>query len=175
MGMAGPHALLRISFCVLASDIRSLAPRRFPRSKQPYYDALEQADTSWAKGELDLSAMEDILDEALASQLASVIEEAQNSRENQQLPRQPEGIRANDQWSSKPSSPGSSRKSTIEEMGWRKTLSIVLPIVIALSAGAWQLLLNWDHPSVKALREMVLPSGLEQSPPAVAPSSERSP
>ncbi len=51
-------------------------PEQIAANKAPYYDALETGDKRWADGELDLSALEALLDQCLAKQLLSVYEDA---------------------------------------------------------------------------------------------------
>jgi Fic family protein len=46
-------------------------PEQITQNKKPYYDALEAADQALNKGEADLSAMEELLSAALATQLAN--------------------------------------------------------------------------------------------------------
>lgn len=45
-------------------------PEQITQNKQPYYDALEAADKAWKGNVVDLSAMEELLSAALATQLA---------------------------------------------------------------------------------------------------------
>lgn len=47
-------------------------PERIAGKKKPYYQALEAADSAWAAGHLELSAMEDLLQALLAQQLLDV-------------------------------------------------------------------------------------------------------
>lgn len=54
-------------------------PEQIAADKTPYYEALEAADEAWKAGRLDLSAMEDLLDSHLATQLLSAYEDAKNS------------------------------------------------------------------------------------------------
>lgn len=53
-------------------------PEQIARDKGPYYAALEIADKHWERGKLDLSAMEQLLDECLAKQLLSAYEDAKD-------------------------------------------------------------------------------------------------
>ena len=55
---------------------RSALPDLLARNKQPYYDALEQADAQHLNGKLDVSAMEGLLSDLLAKQLLSVHQSA---------------------------------------------------------------------------------------------------
>ena len=55
---------------------RSSLPDLLARNKQPYYDALEQADAQHLNGKLDVSAMEGLLSDLLAKQLLSVHQSA---------------------------------------------------------------------------------------------------
>lgn len=57
---------------------RETLPEQIARDKTPYYQALEQADAHWAEGNLDLSALEDLLDKCLAAQLLSAYEDAKS-------------------------------------------------------------------------------------------------
>ena len=51
-------------------------PELISRDKQPYYRALEAADKSISQGSADVSGMEQLLEELLASQLLSVLNQA---------------------------------------------------------------------------------------------------
>jgi Fic family protein len=51
-------------------------PEQITDNRQPYYDALEAADETFVKGTLDLTAMEDLLSAALATQLLGYHESA---------------------------------------------------------------------------------------------------
>lgn len=53
-------------------------PEQIAADKSPYYAALEFADRHWAKGSLNLAALEDLLDRCLAKQLHSAYEDAKN-------------------------------------------------------------------------------------------------
>lgn len=53
-------------------------PELISKKKEPYYQALESADEACRQNEIDLTEMEIILDDALADQLASIIEDAQS-------------------------------------------------------------------------------------------------
>lgn len=53
-------------------------PEQIAADKQPYYDALENADDHWLAGSLNLSALEELLDSCLAEQLLNAYEDANN-------------------------------------------------------------------------------------------------
>jgi Fic family protein len=53
-------------------------PEQIATDKAPYYEALENADGHWSDGNLDLSALEALLDRCLAKQLLSAYEDAKN-------------------------------------------------------------------------------------------------
>lgn len=53
-------------------------PEQIAGDKRPYYEALEAADQSLEKGELDLDALEKLLGEQLATQLLSAYDDAKN-------------------------------------------------------------------------------------------------
>jgi Fic family protein len=53
-------------------------PEQIATDKAPYYGALENADENWSDGNLDLSALEALLDQCLAKQLLSAYEDAKN-------------------------------------------------------------------------------------------------
>jgi Fic family protein len=55
-------------------------PEQIASNKQPYYDALEKADTAWDKGKVNVSELEKILEETLAKQLLSVHRQATTGR-----------------------------------------------------------------------------------------------
>jgi Fic family protein len=48
---------------------RNSIPDQIAGDKTPYYRALEAADLAWEKGEVDLSAMKELLSSMLAKQL----------------------------------------------------------------------------------------------------------
>lgn len=48
---------------------RRIVPERIRANRQPYYAALQHSDAAWAKGNLDLSAMDDYLAGLLERQL----------------------------------------------------------------------------------------------------------
>jgi Fic family protein len=47
-------------------------PHRIAEDRQPYYEALDDADAAWKSGELDLGTMEALLEAYLAAQLSDV-------------------------------------------------------------------------------------------------------
>lgn len=51
-------------------------PEQIAANKPPYYTALEQADGHWVDGKLDLTDLEQLLDECLARQLLTAYEDA---------------------------------------------------------------------------------------------------
>jgi len=51
---------------------RNTIPEQIAADKSPYYRALEEADLAFKDGQLDLTAMEELLSELLARQLLSV-------------------------------------------------------------------------------------------------------
>jgi Fic family protein len=51
-------------------------PAQIARNKEPYYKALEAADGQWHSKRLDLTALEELLADLLAEQLASVHDQA---------------------------------------------------------------------------------------------------
>ena len=53
-------------------------PEQIAQDKSPYYVALEKADEYWAKGQINLSDLEALLDERLARQLLTAYEDAKN-------------------------------------------------------------------------------------------------
>jgi Fic family protein len=54
----------------------STIPEQIVADRQPYYVALDEADAAWGYRVIDLSAMEALLEHALAVQLSSVLEAA---------------------------------------------------------------------------------------------------
>jgi len=72
-------------------------PEFIARDKKPYYKALEAADESWKRGELDLSDMEELLKSCLAAQLIDVVEQASSPTilpsEPAAVPRAADGLR----------------------------------------------------------------------------------
>lgn len=73
-----------LSYFVLCARIgyrlpgHETVPEQIAANKTPYYAALEQADGQWKDGRLDLSALEDLLDQCLATQLLSAYDDAKN-------------------------------------------------------------------------------------------------
>jgi Fic family protein len=59
---------------------RKTIPEQIAADKTPYYKALEAADKEWEAKKLDLSALEKLLSDLLANQLASVHEQAVEGR-----------------------------------------------------------------------------------------------
>ena len=57
-------------------------PEQIAGNKAPYYAALERADEHWASGNLDLSDLEALLDQCLASQLLTVYHDASDPNSN---------------------------------------------------------------------------------------------
>ena len=54
-----------------------MADGRFTSDKKPYYDALEVADAAWkSTGQVDVSALETLLSDMLATQLLQGLKEA---------------------------------------------------------------------------------------------------
>ena len=51
-------------------------PEQIAADKSPYYDALEKADEAFEDGNLDLSALEGLLEACLADQLLSAFKDA---------------------------------------------------------------------------------------------------
>ncbi len=54
-------------------------PEQIVAQRQPYYAALDAADAAWLKGEVDVSVMEELLSELLATQLAQVLKKAKGT------------------------------------------------------------------------------------------------
>lgn len=71
-----------LSYFVLCAKIgyrlpgHQTVPEQIAADKTPYYAALEQADEQWRNGKLDLGALEDLLDQCLATQLLSAYDDA---------------------------------------------------------------------------------------------------
>ena len=72
-----------VSYVVLSAKLDSLLPgtptipEQIAAGKKPYYDGLESADQAWSKTEqVDVSALETILNTMLAAQLLSATREA---------------------------------------------------------------------------------------------------
>ena len=51
-------------------------PEQITENRQPYFDALDAADAAYAAGEIDLSKMENLLENMLGAQLYSLVREA---------------------------------------------------------------------------------------------------
>lgn len=57
---------------------RETVPEQIAADRAPYYQALEDADLHFAKGDLNLSSLEVLLDKCLATQLLSAYNDAKN-------------------------------------------------------------------------------------------------
>ena len=55
-------------------------PEQIAKDKNPYYKALEAADTEWEAGKIDLSELEKLLSSLLANQLVGVLEQATGNK-----------------------------------------------------------------------------------------------
>lgn len=53
-------------------------PEQIAENKQPYYEALEAADARWKEGQIDVTEMENLMEDWLAKQLASVLDAAKS-------------------------------------------------------------------------------------------------
>jgi hypothetical protein len=56
-------------------------PEQIAANKTPYYDALESADQAFKVGNIDVSALEKLLEAMLANQLVSAAREATGEAE----------------------------------------------------------------------------------------------
>ena len=73
-----------LSYYVLCAKVgyrlpgHQTVPEQIAADKAPYYAALEEADKHWSGDRLDLSALEALLDQCLATQLLSAYDDAKN-------------------------------------------------------------------------------------------------
>jgi Fic family protein len=71
-----------VSYVVLSIKLDSLLPgtptipEQIASNKDPYYNALEEADKAWASQKIDVSALEGLLGDMLAQQLLNAAKEA---------------------------------------------------------------------------------------------------
>jgi Fic family protein len=65
---------LKLGFTPPASD--KTVPELIGEDRTPYYAALRKADEAWAAGQLNLTAMEDLISSLLAAQLVHLLERA---------------------------------------------------------------------------------------------------
>jgi hypothetical protein len=71
-----------LSYVVLSIKLDSILPGtptipdQIAADKSPYYKALEVADKEWAKEKVDVSALENVIEEMLAQQLVNAAKEA---------------------------------------------------------------------------------------------------
>jgi Fic family protein len=71
-----------LSYVVLSVRAQSVfpgtptIPEQIVDNRNPYFDALDEADAAWAKGRIDLSKMEELLSGMLAKQLTNAYEMA---------------------------------------------------------------------------------------------------
>lgn len=147
-------------------------PEIIAENKQPYYDALEKGDQRWAQGHVDVGAMESVLDNALASQLASVLDDARDPRKGTPIPvATTPGVRA----TVVPAA--SERKSMWSRQPRKIRIGAILSAIGIVITVAWQLLINWDNTQVKEVRDSVigiLQDAPDQSEPAPAAADKRS-
>lgn len=138
-------------------------PEIIATSKQPYYDALDEADAHWAAGRLDVSAMERLLEGALAAQLASIVDDARAERRGGRPAVSLPGVRATD---GRPTAPTSGSRNTFwgRQPAWFRIASAIGGVGLLLIGAVWQLLTNWDNPRVKQVRDWVIERF--ESPPA---------
>lgn len=74
-----------VSYLVLCARLRyripgtNTIPEQIVANRQPYYEALDEADAAWANNTIDVGAMERLLGHALAVQLSSILEAAGSS------------------------------------------------------------------------------------------------
>jgi Fic family protein len=67
------RAVSYLVLCVKSGNLLpgdNTIPEQITKDRHPYYDALGEADKAWKKGDIDLSAMEDLMSAQLATQLA---------------------------------------------------------------------------------------------------------
>ncbi len=135
--------------------------------KQPYYDALEKADEADLNGQVNVTAMEQILENALAAQLNSVVDAARSAHRGARVPVTPVGIR-----------PESHTPISPRQTGWRgqprwlRWLQVVGSGLVLLIGAGWALLTNWDNPRVVQVREMLFSSEPAPSTSTAPPANE---
>lgn len=82
-----------ISYLVLCAKIGDrlpgtlTIPEQIAAGREPYYQALEAADNAFASGEIDVSEMENVLQDYLAVQLGSAFEKASKTGPDEQSGR----------------------------------------------------------------------------------------
>lgn len=54
-------------------------PEQIVSERKSYFEALEEADAAWRKGNIDVSKMETLLTQLLAKQLTSFVSSQQNN------------------------------------------------------------------------------------------------
>lgn len=57
-------------------------PEQIAANKQPYYQALEEADKAFAEGRIDVLSLENLLSQSLATQLVQIHQEATGRKES---------------------------------------------------------------------------------------------
>jgi len=72
---AAAHVVLSIKLDSLLPGTPTI-PEQIAADKVPYYEALEAADASCARGEVDVSALEDLLSRMLVEQLRHAADQA---------------------------------------------------------------------------------------------------
>jgi Fic family protein len=71
-----------LSYLVLCAKLefvlpgKNTIPQQIERDRNPYFDALHSADDAWKEGGVDVSAMEELVSDALAAQLLSIHQQA---------------------------------------------------------------------------------------------------
>ncbi len=133
------------SYLVLCARLKQILPgeRTIPEflaeNKQPYYKALEKADTKWLKGTLDLSAMEKLVGQLLERQ---VLHQVNQSAKRESVPlSSKQGVfidKAND-----PSHKAQNIKSLeqaigpdVNRRGWLKQVLLTASVTILAASGA---------------------------------------
>lgn len=77
-----------VSYFVLCMKLRNVfygsdtVPSQIAKHKPRYYDALEVADAAWESDKVDVSQLEDLLDEYFKNQLLSMLSQARGAETN---------------------------------------------------------------------------------------------
>jgi len=138
--------------------------------KQPYYDALDEADAHCSAGRVDVSAMERALEGALESQLTSVLEDAKSPRREIRRPVALPGVRLE-----AGPAPSPRRRDTLwgRQPRWVRFGAKAFAAAALLVTVAWQLLIHWDNPRVQQVWGWIA-SPVEEEPKPAAESADPS-
>ena len=153
-----------VSYLVLCSRLgyelpgTNTIPEIIAANKKPYYDALDAADAHAKVGKLDVGVMEQLLDQALAEQLASVLSDAKQDNRGAASGSRPSGIRATGSTPSDQTTRQTRSSKWTSQPKWRRILIAAGGAVLFVGPVVWQVVINWDNATFARLRQWTLES-----------------